>query len=123
MQILGHDLIAYKPLHSVSSIEEISQSPEENTLLFEYKPELIKYAKNHNKSFALHIFNQEEAIIGNGSGAKILICPLKIAQKVQEIAEYYLFDAKVAILINSEEEISLAIAKKVDMAILPDAII
>lgn len=123
MQLLGHPLIPYKNLKSISSKEEINEAQKESILLFEYEPELIRYAKELDKEFALHVFNQREAIIGNGVGASILICSLNLAQLVQNLAEYYLFDAKVAILINSEEEIDQAIDKKVDMAILPEAIL
>ncbi len=122
MQILGHELIPYKALKSVSCIEEIRQE-DDKIILFEYEAEIIKYANDLKIEFALHVFNQTEAIIGNAAGATILICPLKIAHEVATLAEYYLFDAKVAILINNEDEIQLAIENKVDMAILPEAII
>ncbi len=122
MQILGHKLIDYKALKSISSADEISEA-KDLTLLFEYDPDLILQVKSLKKEFALHVFNQTEAIIGNATGASILICPEKLALDVQKLAEYYLFDAKVALLINSEDEIEKAIELKLDMAILPDAII
>lgn len=122
MQLLGHPLIPYTQLKSISSIDEMEER-DDTILLFEYEPKLINYANTFKRDFALHIFNQTEAIIGNGAGANILICSSKIATSIQELAEYYLFDAKVAILINKEDEISIAIDKKVDMAILPDAIL
>ncbi len=122
MQILGHPLIEFRYLQSISSKEEIEETQDDHILLFEYDAELIRCAKELKKDFALHIFNKTEAIIGNAVQAKILICPEKYATQMQELAEYYLFDAKIAILINNEEEINLAIEKKVDMAILSEAI-
>ncbi len=123
MQIYGHELISFDFLYSVGSEEEIDEVENDGLLFFEYCPKLIRYAKEKNRNFALHVFNETEAIIGNLVGAKLLICPHSIACKIQELAEYYLFDSKVAILINSEDEIALAIEKKVDVAILPEAIL
>ncbi len=123
MLIYGHELIKSEALYSVGSKDEIDEISNDKILFFEYNPDLMKYVIDKNRPFALHVFNETEAVIGNGVGAKMLICPHNIAQKVQELAEYYLFDAKVAILINSEDEIVKAIEKKVDVAILPEAII
>lgn len=120
MQILGHELIDFTPLFSIEYIEDIKN--QDGILFFEFNPELIKYCKDKNHKFALHIFNQTEAILGNGAKADILVCHQDLALDVQELAEYYLFDSKIAILINDEDEIEKAIKHKVDMAILPSAI-
>lgn len=123
MQIYGHKLIEFDFLYSVQSEEEIDEVENECVLFFEYEPKLIEYCQEKNRKFALHVFNQTEAIIGNGAGAKLLVCPQKISHKIQDLAEYYLFDAKVGILINNEDEIEKAIEQKVDVAILPGAIL
>lgn len=123
MQILGHELVAYKPLVSINSIDEIKQMSNSNMALFEFDSVLINYVQEQKQDFALHVFNEIDAIIGNAVGASILICPFEIASKIQNLAEYYLFDAKIAIIIDEEKEIKKAIDAKVDMAILPNAII
>lgn len=123
MQILGHELISYRPLYAIQNTNEIENISLDDTVLFEYDVDLIKFAQIKKVKFALHVFNEIDAIVGNGAGACILICPQRIASKVQNLAEYYLFDAKVAIMINNENEITQAIELKADMAILPDAII
>lgn len=123
MKILGHPLIPYKKLYSIQTVDEINEETSQNILLFEYDHILLNHVTQNKLPFALHIFNETEAVIGNAIGAKILICPPKLALRAQELAEYYLFDAKVAILINSEDDIQKAIELKVDMAILPDAIL
>lgn len=123
MQILGHPLIAYQKLYSIQKIDEIESASDEHILLFEYDSDLLRYVKENQLPFALHIFNESEAVLANALGAKILICNEKISQKIQQLAEYYMFDTKVAILINDEEEIQKAIDLRVDMAILPSAIV
>lgn len=123
MQIYGHELIDFEYLYSVQNEAEIDEVDEECLLFFEYEPKLIKYCKDKKRQFSLHVFNETEAVIGNGAGAKLLVCPKKIASQVQNLAEYYLFDAKVGILVNGEEEIALALEKRVDVAILPGAIL
>lgn len=123
MEIYGHELIDYDPLYLVQNKDEIDDKNGKYLLFFEYNPMLIKYCQDKKLQFALHVFNPIEAVIGNCVGAKLLICPKKIAFEVQELAEFYLFDSKIAILINSEDEIADAIEKKVDVAILPGAIL
>lgn len=123
MQILGHEAVAYNSLVSINDIEQLNQVSNSNIALFEFDLELINYAQKQDIKFALHVFNEIDATIGNAAGASILICPLEIATKVQNLAEYYLFDAKVAIMIDEEKEIKKAIDARVDMAILPNAII
>ncbi len=120
MIILGHKLISYEPFYFVKDIEGIKGVKKGGAVAFYFNEEMIEFCQNQKITFAICITSDIEAIISNGAGAQILICPTNLALRVQELAEYYLFDSKVAVV---AEDLGEALQLKVDMAILPNAII
>ncbi len=119
MIILGHELIQYEPFYFVKDINELKSVGKDKKIAFYFDNELIKFCQNENISFGIRVINEPEAVIANGAGAKVIIAPTNLAVKIQELAEYYLFDSKIAIV---AEDLQEAINLKVDMLILPNAI-
>ncbi len=123
MQIIGYELIPHQPFVLVDNKEELDKVEQEKVCFFEhYDFCLLENASKKNLTFAVKIKSIKEAVLANGIGARFIVCSYEIASKIQEIAEYYLFDAKVAIVIDSEDEIEMAVAKKVDAVIFKGAI-
>ncbi|MBN2963532.1 hypothetical protein JWV37_01970 [Sulfurospirillum sp. T05] len=123
MLLIGHRLVPFEPLYPIETADEIVLTPAGSTVLFEYSPDLIWHCQENRISFALHVSAATEAIIGNGAGAHLLIASSHLVPELQELAEHYLFDAKIALMIDSEEGIALAALKRVDAAILPEGIV
>lgn len=123
MLLIGHHLIPFSPLYPIDSLDEITLTPRGSNMLFEYNPELIWHCRENEISFALHVSSVTEAIIGNGAGAKLLVASTPLATELQKLAEYYLFDAKIAVMIDDESLIPEMAKHGIDALILPEGIV
>lgn len=121
MILVGHKLIPYKNLYLVNSYVDLKIS-DEKIACFDYNEELISKCNEQNISFAIKVHTQTQAVIANATNASIIITTQQNAKQIQALAEYYLFDSKIALLIKNENEIQNAIDLKVDMAIFEDFI-
>lgn len=123
MQIIGHKLIEYKNFNLIQTVENILNF---DNLIFEYNEDFIKNAKNSGKTFSVVARNLNEAILANALKAKFIIIEknnISIAKEVVKLAEFYLFDSKIAIIIeNYEKDLLNAINLRVDAVIYKNII-
>ena len=122
MQLIGHPLVPTQPLYEIKKVCTIKETPSNAVLLFAYDEDLIIHCQQNKLSFALHVTSIQEAIVGNGAGASILIASYEKAQELQALADHYLFDAKIAVCLPDDQAIEDATKLGVDMAILPQGI-
>lgn len=119
MKILGDELIKFEPLFLCKSEDEISRGRQN---LFKFDRNLIKKALEAGASFSIIANDINEAIIANAAGAKFIIADITLAKDLAAVASEYLFDALVAVLIESEDELEKLCKLGIDAAILPNAI-
>ena len=119
MKILGDELIKFEPLFLCKSEDEISNARQN---LFKFDRNLIKKALSLGASFSIFVSNLNEAIVANAAGAKFIIADITLAKDLAAVASEYLFDALVAVLIESEDELEKLCKLSIDAAILPNAI-
>ena len=110
MKILGDELIKFEPLFLCKSEDEISSGRQN---LFKFDRNLIKRALEAGASFS---------IIANAAGAKFIIADITLAKDLAKVAQNYLFDALIAVLIESETSLCELAKFEIDAAILPNAI-
>jgi len=123
MIILGHKLVPFSPLYKVTKTEDIKKTLPNSTVLFEFiDGEVLECCKEQNSGLALHVTNIKEACIANALKAKFIIVDYDLSKKVQPIAVEYLFDTKVLLTINEEEQIELAAEHSIDGVIFKEAI-
>lgn len=119
MKILGDELIKFEPLFICDSETDV-QNGRQN--LFKFDRNLIKKALGLSTSFSVFVSNLNEAIVANAAGAKFIIADITLAKDLAAVASEYLFDALVAVLIESEDELEKLCKLGIDAAILPNAI-
>lgn len=123
MQIIGHKLIEYKNFNLIQTVENILNF---DNLIFEYNEDFIKNAKNSGKTYSVIIRNLNEAVLANALKAKFIIVEknnISIAKEVVKLAEFYLFDSKIAVIIeNYEKDLLNAINLRVDAVIYKNII-
>ena len=123
MQIIGHKLIEYKNFNLIQTVENILNF---DNLIFEYNEDFIKNAKDNGKTFSIIARNLNEAILANALKAKFIIIEknnISIAKEVVKLAEFYLFDSKIAVIIeNYEKDLLNAINLRVDAVIYKNII-
>lgn len=107
MIIIGDDRFGLEKLFLVENIEDLSSTPS-NCVVF-IKSQNIKlqtFCANNCVEYGVFVIDFKEAIYANNLKAKYIICSQTIGEKLQKIAENYLFDAKILALIDCEEEIN-----------------
>jgi len=125
MIIIGHPWVAYPIFRKVFSLEEIAHLRENEIVLLEPLPESIEIAhhcQHHAIDFAITVNKVHNALIANALGARYIVCQQEDAMEIQPIAERYLFDTKVLVLIDDEKEIERIARFSIDGVIFPQAI-
>jgi hypothetical protein len=96
----------------VKTLEDIKNSPSNNTLIFEYcdsSIELYNFCKINNIPFGVIVSDIKELIFCLNLNAKYVFCDtIKNAKKFQKIVEDYLYDTKIVLFVddfNNMEEI------------------
>lgn len=119
MKIIGHSLVPYEPLfycHKESDIRSDRQN------LFYYQEAMIAKAIKIGANFSLKTDDIVEAVLANAAGAKFIIVPCELASKAAKIAQNYLFDAQIAVIIKDEREIEALSEVGVDAVIFEKGI-
>ncbi|MDU7070235.1 hypothetical protein [Campylobacter ureolyticus] len=123
MQIIGHKLIEYENFNLIQTVENILNF---DNLIFEYNENFIKNARNSGKTYSVIVRNLNQAVLANALNAKFIIIEknnISIAKEVVKLAEFYLFDSKVAVIIeNYEKDLLNAINLRVDAVIYKNII-
>jgi hypothetical protein len=125
MIIIGHPWIASPTFKKVFAREEIDKLNPNEIALIEPLPESIELAhdcRTADVSFAITVSDIRNALFANALGASYVVCQQEDAMEIQPIAERYLFDTKVLVLIDDEKEIERLARFSIDGVIFPKAI-
>ena len=125
MIIVGHPWIKSNQFCKVFSIEDIKKSDPKNIVLLEPLVDSHSYAQycqENNIAFSVVVNTLDDALFANALGAKFIICEEDDALMIQPIAQEYLFDARLLVLIHSEKEISKIARGGIDGVIFAEAI-
>lgn len=120
MQIIGDKLISYEQLIYIKNTNLIKDNEH---IVFDYDDKNLQLALNNKLNFSLIVNDSYEAIMANAVGAKFIIIKNEnLISEVQSLATYYLFDSKIAMLVNDKNDILRAIKLKIDAVIYKKAI-
>ena len=125
MIIVGHPWVKSQKFCKVFSIEDIKSSKPEDIVLLEPFVESYEYAEycqTNNIPYAIVVNSLDDAIFANALGAKYMICEEEMALVVTPIAQEYLFDTCVLVLIHNQKEISKIARGGIDGVIFAEAI-
>ena len=126
MLFFGHRFIESKSFYHLNTIEAITNTPPSSTLLIEFSEDnltLIKHSSTNKISFALQVKNVTELLYASALQADYIIVEEPLAKIAQNIAESYLFDAKILVYIEDEKEIEELALLGLDGVIFSNAII
>ena len=125
MIIIGHPWIKSQRFSKVFSIEDIKNTKTDDIILLERLVDshsVAQYCQKNSISYAVFTNSLDDAIFANALGAKYMICEKDVALTVQPIAQEYLFDARVLVLIDNDKEISGIAKSCIDGVIFAEAI-
>ena len=126
MEIIGHPWIESKRFVKVFSLEEISRTQAGDVILlepFNVSIEMARYCREHQLPYAVTVTSIREAIFANALEAAFIIAEHEQAIAIQKIADEYLFDTKVLVLIEEEKRIDTMARFGIDGVIFPAAIV
>jgi hypothetical protein len=125
MLIYGHDWIGGSKFVKVFSLDDINKSSNSDILLLEplnVSIDLAKHCESNSLSFAITVNTLKEAIFANAIGADFILTQYEQAIDIQKIADEYMFESKILVLINSDREIETMARFGIDGVIFPQAI-
>ena len=85
--------------------------------------DIINHAALNSMPIAIYAQNITHVVYASSLNASYIVVPRDLAKSAQNVAENYLFDAKILVLIEEEDEIEELALLGVDGTIFPNAII
>jgi len=126
MLIFGHRFLPSEHFYHVSDIDAIENTPPSSTLFIKFSEEnldIINHANKNDVTLALEVEEITQIIYASALNAKYIIVSQSFAKIAQELANNYLFDAKILVKIEDEEEIEALAILGVDGVIFSNAIV
>jgi len=126
MLLFGHPYIDFEPFYHIDEIDEIEHTPANSTLFIHFREsnlDIIQHMRQNNLTFALEAATLSEIVYAHNLGAKYIIVKEALAKSAQNVAENYLFDAKILCRLTKEETLDEKISEGIDGVIYPQAII
>ena len=117
MILLGHPFIVCEPFLKIVCKEDIENTPSLGVVCFDYHDRdvsLCHYAASNEASFALFVRDEREVILASALGASFIVCEKGLVVQAQKFADDYLFDAKILLYSEKEEDIVYAAKHSVD---------
>ena len=126
MLIYGHRFIPSNSFYHVLDIESISNTPPSCIIHIEFSEEnldIISHANLNQITTSICVKNITEIIYASSLEASFIVVHNELAAEAQKIANEYLFDAKILVLVENESEIEKFALLGIDGVIFPNAII
>jgi len=126
MLLFGHPYIDFRPFYHIDEIDEIERTPANGTLFIHFKEsnlDIIRHMQQNKLSFALEAANLSEVVYAHNLGAKYILVKEELAKSAQNVAENYLFDAKILCRLEKEANLDEKISEGIDGVIFAQAII
>ena len=120
MKLIGHELVPYEPLFWRENARQLEAGKQN---LFKFDEAAIKQAQELGANFSVEAENLNEVIVANAAGAKFIIVPRELVGKAAKLAQDYLFDAQICVIIESQSELAALSETGADAAIFKNAVI
>jgi hypothetical protein len=126
MLLFGHRFIPSDSFYHVLDIDSIKNTPPSSVVHIEFKEEnldIINHAQVNQIRTSICCKTITELVYASALGASFIIVREDLAVQATKVANDYLFDAKVLVLIEDENEIEALALAGVDGVIFSNAII
>ena len=126
MILFGHPYIDFEPFYHIEEVDEIERTPANSTLFIHFSEsnlDIIQHMRQNNLTFALEAANLSEVVYAHNLGAKYILVKEDLAKSAQNVAENYLFDAKILCHLKNDANLDEKISEGIDGVIYTQAII
>ena len=119
MKIIGDSLIPFKEYFRVLSIDDIRKTKPNGDLYFTYNEEILEFSFRENLSFYVEISNISQGLFANSLNARYIVCKdMNLAKDMQKIADNYIFDSKILLLIKNRDMLEEVALNEIDGVII-----
>jgi hypothetical protein len=126
MILFGHRFIESENFYHVLSIDAIQNTPPSSIILVDFNEEnldIIDHAVINSMPLAIQVENITQIIYASSFGATYILVTKELAKTAQDLADNYLFDAKILVHVEEEDEIEELALLGVDGVIFSNAIV
>ena len=114
MILIGDKLVPCESIGFINSFDDIKNTASNSTVSFRFNEELLAYCFKNSVNSAVLVSNIKEAIYSNALNAKYIIAQKELAQKIQKVAENYMYDSKILAIIQSNDELEEIASMEID---------
>jgi len=126
MFIFGHRFIKSEPFYHIENIDAVLNTPSSSVIFLEFSEQnldIIEHLNSNEILFSLSVKNITEIIYASELGGSFIVVDKTLAKTAQDIANNYLFDAKILVRIENESEIEEMALLSIDGVIFSNGII
>lgn len=114
MILIGDLIVPYEPIEQIISISGIKKTQPNSTVVYEYNSDIMAYCKDNGVKYGVIVSSIKEAIYANALGAKYIISDICTAEKIQKVAQNYMFDSRILAIIEQDTQIEEVALKEID---------
>ena len=126
MLIFGHRFIPSESFYHIVDIDAIENTPPSSTIYLPFSEDnldIINYANENSLGFALVVEDITQIIYASSLNASYIIVSKELAKIASDIADSYLFDAKILVAIDDEDDIEELAILGVDGVLFPNGVL
>jgi len=105
MILIGDKNIACETIEKITSVSDISSTTANTTILYSFDFEILRYGEKNNISSCVITKNLQEVIYASSFGVKYIVVEKNISKHAQDIANNYMLDSKILVVIDTNDEI------------------
>ena len=105
MILIGDKNIACETMEKITSVSDISSTTANTTILYSFDFEILRYGERNNISSCVITKNLQEVIYASSFGVKYIVVEKNISKHAQDIANNYMLDSKILVIIDTNDEI------------------
>lgn len=114
MILIGDKNIPYESICTITSIEEIAKSKPNSIVCFHFNLEILHYTAKNSINSAVIIKDITECIYASILGVRYIIVTEDLAVSVQDLADHYMFDSRILVIIEDSNQIEEFAKKHID---------
>jgi len=105
MILIGDKNIACERIEKITSVSDISSTTANTTILYSFDFEVLRYCEENNISSCVVTKNLQEVIYASSFSVKYIVVEKNISKHAQDIANNYMLDSKILVIIDTNDEI------------------
>ena len=105
MVLIGDNNVECETIEKIESISDIKSTSPNTTVLYNFDFEMLKYSEQNNIASCVVTKSLQEVIYASSFSVKYIVVEKNISKHAQEIANNYMLDSKILVIIDTNDEI------------------